>query len=161
MTLSADGTTLYGTAQGGAYYDGTIFSLPISGGSFTVLATFDGSNGEYPTGGLTLGGNTLYGTTYGDNGGAYDLGTVSALQLAPTPEPSTFALLAAGAAGIIGYGLPVRGLRHVSRDFPDLGLVAAGSSGRRGALLADRGAERQAQGAGRGGQPRRPGQKTA
>ena len=30
---------------------------------FTVLGTFDGSNGEYPQAGLTLSGNTLYGTT--------------------------------------------------------------------------------------------------
>ena len=47
--------------------DGTVFSVPVTGGSPTVLASFDGSNGRYPAGGLTLSGNNLYGTT--DYGG--------------------------------------------------------------------------------------------
>ena len=42
---------------------GTVFSVPVSGGSPTVLASFNGSNGNIPMGGLTLSGNTLYGTT--------------------------------------------------------------------------------------------------
>ena len=46
LTLSADGSTLYGTTYaGGAYGDGTVFSVPMSGGSPTVLASFNGSNG--------------------------------------------------------------------------------------------------------------------
>ena len=49
--------------EGGANGDGTVFSVPLSGGSPTVLASFNGSNGEYPEAGLTLSGNTLYGTT--------------------------------------------------------------------------------------------------
>ena len=53
--------------------DGTVFSVPLSGGSPTVLASFNGSNGQDPYAGLTLSGNTLYGTTvYGgrrNNGG--------------------------------------------------------------------------------------------
>ena len=46
----------------------------MSGGSPTVLASFNGSNGESPYGGLTLNGNTLYGTTTG--GGVDGDGTV-------------------------------------------------------------------------------------
>ena len=73
--LDAHGSTLYGTTyQGGAYGDGTVFSLPVSGGTPTVLASFNGSNGGYPCAGLTLSGNTLYGTTH--RGGAYGYGTV-------------------------------------------------------------------------------------
>ena len=47
-----------------------------------MLASFNGSNGEYPyCGNLTLAGNTLYGTT--DLGGAYGDGSVFALTLPP------------------------------------------------------------------------------
>ena len=49
----------------------------MSGGSPNLLATFNGTNGEYPVGGLTLVGNTLYGTT--QNGGAYGYGTLFSL----------------------------------------------------------------------------------
>ena len=43
---------------------GTVFSLPVTGGNPTVLASFNNSSGACPLAGLTLGGNTLYGTTY-------------------------------------------------------------------------------------------------
>jgi uncharacterized repeat protein (TIGR03803 family) len=90
--VSLSGNTLYGTAwQGGnlslnnGHGDGTVFSVPLSGGSPTVLATFNGSNGEEPSAGLTLSGNTLYGTT--EEGGnlslnsGYGDGTVFSLPL--------------------------------------------------------------------------------
>ena len=99
LTLSANGNTLYGnTTWGGAYGDGEVFSLPVSGGSPTTLASFNGSNGENPLAGPILIGNTLYGTTA--NGGAYGDGTVFALTL-PVPEPSIFALLAVGAMSLL------------------------------------------------------------
>ena len=63
--LTLSGNTLYGTTTGGgANGYGTVFSVPVTGGSPTVLASFDGSNGRYPAGGLTISGNNLYGTTY-------------------------------------------------------------------------------------------------
>ncbi|MGA2662229.1 MAG: choice-of-anchor tandem repeat GloVer-containing protein, partial [Verrucomicrobiota bacterium] len=69
LTLSNDGATLYGTAQlGGSSEDGTVFSVPASGGVLTTLWPFPGgASGEYPIGGLTLSsdGSTLYGTTTG------------------------------------------------------------------------------------------------
>ena len=47
--LTLIGSTLYGTtAVGGANGDGTVFSVPVSGGSPTVLASFNGSNGAVP-----------------------------------------------------------------------------------------------------------------
>jgi uncharacterized repeat protein (TIGR03803 family) len=93
--------------------------------TLTTLASFNGYNGDEPEAGLTLSGNTLYGTTSG--GGANDYGTVFALgdwgvntatdtvwavvnhngefaSSAATPEPSSLALLAAGAAGLLAYG---------------------------------------------------------
>jgi uncharacterized repeat protein (TIGR03803 family) len=74
VTLS--GNTLYGTTvSGGAYGDGTVFSVPLSGGSPTVLVSFsENTNGQNPFGGLTLIGNTLFGTT--SQGGASGYGTV-------------------------------------------------------------------------------------
>ena len=73
--LTFSGTTIYGTTGGGANGCGTVFSVPITGGTPTVLASFNGSNGNAPSGGLILSGNTLYGTTQwggtGYTGGAF------------------------------------------------------------------------------------------
>ena len=52
------------TAFGGANGDGTIFSIPVTGGTPTTLASFNGTNGANPYGSLTLSGSTLYGMTY-------------------------------------------------------------------------------------------------
>ncbi len=65
--------------------------------TLTTLASFNGGNGELPFAGLTLLGNTLYGTTA--EGGAYGDGTVFALTV---PEPSTITLLLASAACLFG-----------------------------------------------------------
>ncbi len=91
VTLSPDGSTLYGTTtSGGATYGegeygagyGEVFSLPVTGGTTTVLVSFDGSNGQQPFGGLTLtsDGSTLYGTASG--GGANSYGEVFSLPVA-------------------------------------------------------------------------------
>ena len=83
LTLSADGSTLYGTSNsGGANNDGTIFSLPVSGGPITTLLTFNGANGEFPTIGVTLNadGSTLYGMT--TDGGTIGNGTIFSLPAA-------------------------------------------------------------------------------
>ena len=79
--LTLIGNCLYGaTYQGGnlslnyGYGDGVVFSIPVSGGSLTVLASFDGSDGSQPCASLTLSDNTLYGTT--EEGGANGDGTV-------------------------------------------------------------------------------------
>ena len=98
--LTLSGNSLYGTTlMGGAYEDGTVFSLPVSGGSPTVLASFaGGSGGKNPNVDLTLSGNTLYGTTW--QGGTYNDGTVFALTV---PEPCTITLLLASAACLLSY----------------------------------------------------------
>jgi uncharacterized repeat protein (TIGR03803 family) len=56
--------TLYGTTYGGgAYDDGTVFSITTSGKT-TVLHSFGMTgDGEYPNAGLIDVGGTLYGTT--------------------------------------------------------------------------------------------------
>jgi len=80
LTLSADGSTFYGTTSyGGAAYSGTIFSLPVSGGTPTTLLSFGGALGATPSAGLTLSGNTLYGTTGG--GGSNSKGAIFSYNL--------------------------------------------------------------------------------
>jgi len=78
--LVLDGSTLYGTTTNGgpdpSY--GVVFSIGTDGNGFTLLHTFDGSDGFGPYG-LTLVGNTLYGVTVvggANNGGVlYSMGT--------------------------------------------------------------------------------------
>ena len=77
LVEGADGS-LYGTAQAGGAHNGfnagTAFKISQSG-TFTLLHTFDQTDGAGPTGALiqTSGGN-FYGTTYG--GGANSKGTI-------------------------------------------------------------------------------------
>ena len=81
LILSGDGSALYGTTyQGGASGDGTVFSGPVGGGSVTTLASFNGTNGEYPYAGLILSGSNLCGTTV--YGGASNEGAVFSLNAA-------------------------------------------------------------------------------
>jgi len=83
LILSSDNTKLYGTTyNGGTNVKGTVFSIPIAGGTdtITVLNSFTGSNGANPQVGLVLSNNILYGTT--SSGGTYNLGTV--FNISPT-----------------------------------------------------------------------------
>jgi uncharacterized repeat protein (TIGR03803 family) len=70
---------LYGTAeQGGDSGNGTVFAIKTDGTGFTNLHSFTGgSDGTGPWAGLTISGNTLYGTAIG--GGSSDWGTVFAI----------------------------------------------------------------------------------
>jgi uncharacterized repeat protein (TIGR03803 family) len=76
-SLAIDGNgNLYGTTiDGGASDDGTVFELAKGSDTITTLASFDGTDGARPVGGVVLdGGGNLYGTT--DGGGAANHGTV-------------------------------------------------------------------------------------
>src|SRR5260221_6253553 len=83
--LVLSGNTLYGTAYaGGNAGNGTVFAVNTDGTDFTVLhgftaIAFPGTNtdGTYPYAGLTLSGNTLYGTAF--FGGSGGMGTVFAV----------------------------------------------------------------------------------
>jgi uncharacterized repeat protein (TIGR03803 family) len=64
--LQADDGLLYGvTTSGGPNGDGAFFSLGTNGNSYTVTASFDGSQGAFPYGTLIQGRDGgLYGTAY-------------------------------------------------------------------------------------------------
>jgi uncharacterized repeat protein (TIGR03803 family) len=87
-TLVLSGDTLYGTSSyGGDSASGTIFKINTDGSDFTNLHSFSegdsldfyatNSGGSNPYGGLTLSGNTLYGTA--QTGGAAGDGIVFAI----------------------------------------------------------------------------------
>jgi uncharacterized repeat protein (TIGR03803 family) len=90
LTLDLDSGTLYGmTSWGGAYDQGTIFSVGIDGTDYTLLHEFGGglADGALPFGSLTLYAGTLYGMTSGggDEGG----GTIFSMKA----DGTDFALL--------------------------------------------------------------------
>jgi uncharacterized repeat protein (TIGR03803 family) len=77
--LVLSGNTLYGAAfYGGSSGNGTVFALNTNGTGFTTLHGFAGrTDGANPWAGLTLSGNTLYGTARA--GGSSGDGTVYSL----------------------------------------------------------------------------------
>jgi uncharacterized repeat protein (TIGR03803 family) len=77
--LVLSGSTLYGTtASGGTNGSGTVFAVNTDGSGITNLHSFTGGiGGSGPHAGLTLSGNTLYGTTAG--GGTSSHGTLFAI----------------------------------------------------------------------------------
>jgi hypothetical protein len=68
--LTLAGSTIYGT---GGLYQGFVFKMNIDGIGFTVLKSFTGTE-LYADSGVSLSGNTLYGTTF--VGGSIGVGTV-------------------------------------------------------------------------------------
>jgi uncharacterized repeat protein (TIGR03803 family) len=77
--LVLSGNTLYGTAaNGGTFGYGVVFAVNTDGTDFTNLYSFVSSaDGAYPSGGLVLSGNTLYGTAM--QGGVSGYGTIFAI----------------------------------------------------------------------------------
>jgi uncharacterized repeat protein (TIGR03803 family) len=70
---------MYGTTEtGGAYGDGTVFTIDLRSGAETVLHSFgEGADGSTPMAGLIESHDILYGTT--GNGGEYGHGAVYSL----------------------------------------------------------------------------------
>jgi uncharacterized repeat protein (TIGR03803 family) len=64
--LTASGNTLYGTTASGGYWGhGTVFAMNLDGTCFRVLYSFTDTNGDgaAPLAGLSISGDTLYGST--------------------------------------------------------------------------------------------------
>jgi uncharacterized repeat protein (TIGR03803 family) len=77
-SLTPSGSTLFGlTSSGGTSGPGTVFRINADGTGFGLLHSFAGglTDGQNPTGSLTLSGPTLYGMTLG-GGSALNDGTV-------------------------------------------------------------------------------------
>ncbi len=112
------GTTSFGGAGGGEFGQGTVFEL--SGADHTILttlATFDGSNGAGPQGGLTF---DIFGNLYGTTGAGGSAGTGTAFRLSG-PSHQTLTTLASftgndGANPFCGVTLYAAGTLH----FPGL-----------------------------------------
>ncbi len=98
---------MYGTTDaGGASGDGTVFELAQGSGTITPLASFNGTNGQYPQAGLIMDSSgNLYGTT--DLGGASGDGTV--FELAQGSSAITTLASFNGADGANPGGLVVDG----------------------------------------------------
>lgn len=128
--LAFDGTTLYGTTQGGgASGGGTVFKIGLDGSGYQRLHDFAGgaSDGSAPTGALTLAGSVLYGTTQG--GGVSGNGTVFQL----TVDGADFQL-AHSFSGATDGASPQGGLTLI--DGTLYGLTSTGGSGGGGTLFA-------------------------
>lgn len=95
--LVLSGNTLYGTTgDGGSGFYGTVFSINTSGTGFTILHNFTASpDGREPEAGLTLFGNTLYGTTWG-GGTVGDYGTLFSLNTDGSGYTTMYSFTAAG-----------------------------------------------------------------
>jgi len=109
---------LYGTTYaGGANNLGTVFKLTAGTRQLVTLATFDGTNGYGPLGGLAADGNgNLYGTTYYDM--PNDRGTV--FELSGTgfvvPEPASLSLVALAAFVIVSGRRRTRSGTYIRRE---------------------------------------------
>ncbi len=82
LVLATDGN-FYGAAGGGTYNLGVIFKI-TPGGSYSVLHSFDGSNGSYPGALVQASDGNFYGTTFGGTSGA---GTI--FRMSPQGEVRT------------------------------------------------------------------------
>jgi uncharacterized repeat protein (TIGR03803 family) len=125
--LILSGNTLYGTAvYGGSSGNGTVFALNTDGTRFTNLYTFTegqmnyqyntitNSDGAYPTAGLILSGNTLYGTA--SSGGSSGFGTVFRINTDGTGFTTLHSFTASP------YGTNSDGA------YPDAGLILSGNT---------------------------------
>ncbi len=98
--LAVAGSTLYGTTwSGGANGSGTIFSVNTDGSDYQVLYSFTdtGTDGAYPYAGLTLVGNTLYGTTV--SGGSDGDGTIFSINTDGSDYQIVYSFTDSGADG--------------------------------------------------------------
>jgi uncharacterized repeat protein (TIGR03803 family) len=142
--LVLSGNVLYGTtANGGSSGSGTVFAVNTDGSGFTTLYTFSaGANngsgamingdGIEPAGGLTLSGNTLYGTAEG--GGSGGAGTVFAVDTAGSGFTTLHSFAAVSSFMNSEGSAPLAALTLVSNTL--YGTASDGGSAGSGTLFA-------------------------
>jgi uncharacterized repeat protein (TIGR03803 family) len=87
LAIDSNGNLFGTTYEGGASGDGTAFEVAKGSGTITTLASFNGTNGANPAGGLVADGSgNVYGTTR--SGGASNAGTFFELPGAAASHPS-------------------------------------------------------------------------
>ena len=75
LAIDSSGNLYGATSAGGIDSDGVVFELPKGGGTISALASFNGTNGQAPAGGVVIdGAGNLYGV--GFSGGANNVGDV-------------------------------------------------------------------------------------
>ncbi len=103
------------TGNGGANGDGTIFSIPVTGGTPTTLLSFNGTNGAHPLGSLTLSGSTLYGMT--SSGGANGDGTVFSMNAFSTFTLGGSAVAVDSGVTVTSYDTDITGATETITDY--------------------------------------------
>jgi uncharacterized repeat protein (TIGR03803 family) len=87
LAIDSNGNLFGTTYGGGASGDGTVFEVAQGSGTITTLASFNGTNGANPEGGLVVDGSgNVYGTT--SSGGASNAGTFFELPGTAASHPS-------------------------------------------------------------------------
>jgi len=102
VTVDAAGNIYGTTVYGGANGVGTVWEIVKGSNAITTLASFDGSDGAYPSGGVTLdAAGNLYGTAGGGSNGDGTVWTYS------VPEPPSLELYLVG-VGVAGAAIARR-----------------------------------------------------
>jgi uncharacterized repeat protein (TIGR03803 family) len=124
--LIVSGNTVYGTArQGGSSGNGTVFAVNTNGTDFTNLYSFTtpipgsetNNDGAYPSAGLILLGDTLYGTA--QEGGSSANGTVFKVNTDGTSFTNLYSFSATSSSAPFTNG---------DGTFPQAGLVLSGNT---------------------------------
>lgn len=143
--LIVSGSTLYGTtAGGGGSGTGTVFSINTDGSGFTNLHSFAAasgrnngltvnSDGASPAWGVTLSGNTLYGTTW--EGGSSGSGTLFRINTNGSQFATLYSFTALGGLEANSDGAGPKGLLILSGNTL-YGTASGGGSGGTGTVFA-------------------------
>ncbi|HNP23821.1 MAG TPA: T9SS type A sorting domain-containing protein [Panacibacter sp.] len=120
------------TALGGAYGQGTIYKLSLSGDKFDLIYSFNGSQGAWPYGNLTQANNKLYGMTF--RGGTNNGGVLFSLNLA-TEEYAVLVNFDAATGTGHSFGTNPTGSLLLCDDGLLYGTTAAGGNNQAGVLF--------------------------